>query len=71
MLSPDGRAPGESGEGSGETLKLATGVLNGLTVFRDWNKDGASSPDGSNEIDASWRTIHRLEDWNDYRRWSC
>jgi hypothetical protein len=57
---------GESGEGSVDTLKLATGVLNRLTVYRDWNKNGASSPGGPNQFDASWRTMHRLED----RRWS-
>jgi hypothetical protein len=58
------------GDGGVDSLKLATGVLNRLTVNRDWNKDGASSPGGPNQFDASWRTMHRLEDRNDYRRWS-
>lgn len=54
---------GQPDEGAIDTLKLdlATGAVTRLTAYPDWNEDGAISPDGSNLLDASWRTMHRLE----------
>lgn len=42
-------------------IDLATGAVRRLATYPDWNEDGATSPDESMLLTASWRTQNRME----------